>query len=201
MERHLPISFFVDKLSRLLWTNPRIDELSRRLAGRVLAVGITGFNHDLLLQVEPSRMRLLPITSVQADIRITGSTPALLWYLLGLQRQVKDEGDVVITGNATVAQDFQHLFQGIDLDVEERLSATIGDVAAHRIGIQGRKFFDWSRASAESVLFNLGEALQYEWQLMPAKEELEAFARQIGTLRGDVDRMAARLERLRDRIE
>ena len=79
------IRFRIDRLespvNSLLRTNPEFSELTDRLAGRVLAVAITGVPCEIVAMAEPGHVTLLTETEIPPDVRIRGSVPALIAYL------------------------------------------------------------------------------------------------------------------------
>ena len=54
----------------------------------------------------------------------------------------------------------------------------------------------WGRQSADNLSLDLKEYLQEEARLLPSRYEIEEFLDQADTLRDDVERLAARVERL-----
>ena len=105
-------------------------------------------------------------------------------------------GDVDLSGDAATAQRFQKLLDLAQPDIEEELSRVIGDVAAHRIAEIARGVGKWARDARATMGGNIREYLQEESREVPTRYEVERFTQQVGTLRDDVERIAARLKRL-----
>ncbi len=130
------------------------------------------------------------------DVVISGSLVTLARMLQGSGEAAIRNGDVDLTGDAATAQRFQKLLDLAQPDIEEELSRVIGDVAAHRIAEIARGVGKWARAARSTMGGNLREYLQEESREVPTRYEVDRFGQQVGTLRDDVERVAARLSRL-----
>ena len=105
-------------------------------------------------------------------------------------------GEILIEGDATVAQRFSEAMAGLNVDWEEQLSKLVGDPIAHQVGQGVRAVGDWGRRTGETFRTNLKEYLEEESRLLPSRYEVEDFLNRVDTLRDDVERLDARLERL-----
>ena len=130
------------------------------------------------------------------DVVITGSLITLARMLQGSGEAAIRSGDVDLTGDAATAQRFQKLLDLAQPDIEEELSRVIGDVAAHRIAEIARGVGKWARDARSTMGGNIREYLQEESRDVPTRYEVDRFTKQVGTLRDDVERIAARLNRL-----
>ena len=95
-----------------------------------------------------------------------------------------------------LAGDFRRLLVAARPDWEEELSQIIGDVAAHQVGNFFRNFGQWTRQTGDTVARNFGEFLSEESRDVPTDWEVEKFCSDVDTLRDDVDRLLARIDRL-----
>ena len=59
-----------------------------------------------------------------------------------------------------------------------------------------RALADWGRKSSDTLTQDLKEYLQEEGRLVPTAYEVQGFLDRVDTLRDDVERLAARVERL-----
>jgi ubiquinone biosynthesis protein UbiJ len=81
-------------------------------------------------------------------------------------------------------------------DLEDELSKWVGDLPAHALGVAARGAGTWLKRAAAALRMNAAEYLQEESRAMPAPLEAEAFFADVEKLRDDVERAAARLDRL-----
>jgi ubiquinone biosynthesis protein UbiJ len=122
---------------------------------------------------------------------------ALLSMLLSEHREdAVFAGTIRIDGDNRLAQTLGEVFRGLDIDWEEQLSKLLGDTLAHRLMSRARAGGRWAERSGSIARQNLREYLQQEAAVLPSREELTTFLAAVDTLRDDVERLAARVERL-----
>ena len=108
------------------------------------------------------------------------------------------DGSLSLSGDAERADRFQRLLMLAKPDLEEELSGVVGDVAAHRLGEMARGLSRWSRDARRTIGENIREYLQEESRDAPSRYEVDRFTAEVNTLRDDVARVEARLNRLRN---
>jgi ubiquinone biosynthesis protein UbiJ len=106
---------------------------------------------------------------------------------------------VRIEGDSALAQRFGAILADVDIDWEEHLSRLVGDVVAHEVGGAARAARAFGRRTGRTAEQNLREYLQEEARLLPTRYELKELLDAVDVLRDDVERLAARVERLRRR--
>lgn len=181
-------------LNRLLQLDPEAQSRLAELADAVIAIDLDGLGLSVYLQAAANGVRVLSGYDGEPTVRIGGTPLALARHWRG----DKSAGNALtMTGDAAVARQFQTLLTQLDIDWEEQLSRKIGDVAAYQLGRFWRGFRAWSRQSADALLRDSSEYVQYELQALPPRPAVEQFLSAIDTLREDADRLAARIVRLR----
>ena len=104
--------------------------------------------------------------------------------------------EIGIEGNADLASAVQYLFRHLRWDVEEDLSRIFGDVIAHRMVEQGRRFATWNREAAEKLAQNLAEYWIEEQPLLARPADVRQFLACVDQLRDDLARLEKRIEAL-----
>ena len=169
------------------------------LYGKVLCIELRGFDIRLYLVPGPEGIQLLGQYEGEPDATLSGTPLALA--RLGLPgTDSADElfaGGVQISGDTELGQRFGALLKDIDIDWEEQLARVVGDLAAHQVGNVVRGGLRWGAQARESLGLDLKEYLQEELRLLPVRPEIESFLAEVDGLRDDVERLAARVERLR----
>jgi ubiquinone biosynthesis protein UbiJ len=135
------------------------------------------------------------------DAVISGAPWSLARVAYGGDRGALFAGEVEIRGDVTVGQRFEAILRGIDIDWEEQLSRLVGDVAAHQVGKLVRDTMAWGAKSAETLGRDVSEYLQEESRHLPQRDEVDAFLTAVDDLRNDVERLGARIRRLREWTE
>ena len=189
-------------LNRNIQETTPARELCQRLDGKVVAVRVRDTALAMYFKISDEVVVLTTDFESDPDVILTGS-------LLTLARMAGTPGDTEkgaavrdgsldLTGDAYTAQAFQELLGYAKPDIEEELSTVIGDVAAHRAGEIARGVGNWAREARKTLGSNVREYLQEESRDVPSRYEVERFAQQVDSLRDDVARIEARLNRLTD---
>ena len=170
------------------------------LEGKVIALTVSIPEISFYFIAEPPVLHVQSFTDTESDTHIIGSPIALT--KMSMQENNTDDlfsGDVQIHGDTATAQAFQELLSGSGIDWEEHLSHVIGDVAAHSIGRNVRQGRQWATAARDTIEQDVAEYLKNEIQLLPQPDDVRHWLADVDTLRNDVERLAARIQRLRNR--
>lgn len=186
-----------ETINRLLALDPPTQNLLGTLHGKVVAFEITGFDQRIYFVPSPRRLRLFAHLESSPDCIIRGS-------LLSLARLGRAEdksgqlfsGDVEILGDTALAHHFGRALSHLDIDWEEHLSRLVGDIPAHWLGTRGQHIAQWATGAHQTLERDLGEYIQEEKPLVPTPSEVHEFSTDVERLRDDVERLAARLDRL-----
>jgi ubiquinone biosynthesis protein UbiJ len=172
-------------------------EMCKKLSGTSVAVRVRDSAISAIFIIGDDALDVVSVSTEDPDVAISGS-------LITLARMAGDsgasairDGSLDLTGDAELADQFRQLLSYARPDVEEELSAFVGDVAAHRLGELARGAARWGRDARSTMGANIREYLQEESRDTPSRYDVEKFAASVDTLRDDVDRVEARINRLR----
>ncbi len=146
--------------------------------------------------------RLLPtdrqvhIAAIQeadhADLEVIARSDALLAVL-------SDKASLVdrleVKGDVELLKHLEELVKGCRPDVEDRLAAVLGDVAARQLCRCGRASGTLTVRVAHKFIEDLGEYL-HEHELATRIEETEGFINAVDELRDRIEHLAARVRKL-----
>jgi ubiquinone biosynthesis protein UbiJ len=183
-------------LNRNIQDSTPARDLCSELSGTVVAVRVRDtalaayFIIDEVLEVATS-------SSEEPDVVITGSILTLAKMAGQSGEAAIRDGSLDLTGDAETAGLFQRLLSLAKPDIEEELSGIVGDAAAHQLGEFARSVGRWGRGARSTMGANIREYLQEESRNAPSRNEVDKFSADVSTLRDDVDRVEARLNRLR----
>lgn len=166
------------------------------LAGRRLGIVLDGPDVELVLAAEPGRLRLRRAAAATADVTVAGTPLALLEALRAGKSGLVGRREIVVTGDVPVLESFNELLRHLRPDLEELLADVVGDIVAHEAVRVAAAVGDWGRRALTALALNSGEYLQEESRSLPARHEVEAFARDVEAVRDAVERVAARLRHL-----
>ena len=172
-------------------------ELCEKLDGTVVAIRVRNTALATWFLVHTEGLELTTECDAEPDVLITGS-------LITLARMAGEpgvaalrDGSLELIGDAQLADDFQQLLEYAKPEIEEELSGVVGDVAAHRLGEIARGVSNWTRSAGSTMGANIREYLQEESRDAPSRYEVERFTDNVNALRDDVDRLEARINRLK----
>ncbi len=183
-------------LNRNIKESTPARELCEQLSGTIVAIRVRDTALAAYFIISDDALSLTSKQQDDPDVVISGS-------LITLARMAGDSGEAAVrdgsldlTGDADLANQFQQLLSFAKPDLEEELSGVVGDVAAHRLGEFARGLGRWGRDARSTMGANIREYLQEESRDTPSRYEVERFSNNLNTLRDDVDRIEARLNRL-----
>ena len=168
--------------------------LCQQLEGRTFALQTGIAKLDVFFAVHNGKLQVLPGQPEDADATLIGS-PLMLARLAGEDPQaIIRSGDVSISGDTEIAEDFQTLLFLMRPDFEEELSRFTGDIVAHEIGNGIRSFKNWLRRADTSFTRSMGEYLNEESRVLVGAAELEEFYTEVDDLSSAVDRADAKFK-------
>ena len=191
----------VNALNKNIPEITRARELCTQLNGTTVAVRVSNTALAAYFSIGEDSIALTSSSEHDPDVCIDGSLLTLARMAgTGDAGAIRD-GSLTLTGDAETAQAFSELLTAARPDLEEGLSSIVGDAAAHSLGEVSRGMRRWARDARTTMGGNIREYLQEESRDLPSRYEVERFAAELGTLRDDVDRLAAKVGRLLERSD
>jgi ubiquinone biosynthesis protein UbiJ len=167
------------------------------IQGRVILIELDGFGTRLYVIPGRTELQLYGGYAGEPDCVLRGTPLALA--RMGISHRKEDQlfsGEVRIKGDTHLAHAFGDFLAKVEVDWEEQLSRLVGDTAAHQVGSRVRDIERWGRRTGDILTEDLKEYLQEEARLLPTRYEVQAFLDDVDLLRDDLERLAARVERL-----
>lgn len=183
-------------LNRNISESTPARELCVKLSGTVVAIRVADTALAAYFVIDDDALDIVTATTKDPDVIISGSLITLASMAGQSGMTAIRDGSLDLSGDAELAGQFQQLLSSARPDIEEELSAIVGDVAAHRLGEFARGLGRWGREARSTMGANIREYLQEESRDVPSRYEVEKFSADVGALRDDVDRTEARLNRL-----
>ncbi len=186
----------VSILNRNIGETTRARELCKRLDGKSIAVRVRDSGLSASFRFHESVLELRSGSETEPDAVITASLLSLARLAGKTDDSLVGDDSFELSGDAKAVRMFRELLSSARPDAEEELSRIVGDAAAHRLGELARGLESWSRDARSTMGANIREYLQEESRDAPSRYELDRFAEDLHTLRDDVERAAARMDRL-----
>lgn len=188
-------------INRGIGLSSTAQAMAAALDGKALDVRLDGTPLALRLTARDGQLRLSGIGEGSAAATLAGSPLAMLRLLGGDPQQLIREGEVRMTGDTDVANQFRDLLHMARPDLEDELAKLVGDPLAHQFGTLARGFADFGLRTAESVSRSFGEYFTEERRTLPTRTEAQEFFRDVDRVTNDVERAEARVARLQERLK
>jgi ubiquinone biosynthesis protein UbiJ len=185
-------------LNRNIRESTPARELCGELSGALIAVRVRDTALAAYFDVGDDILNVVAATTKEPDVIIEGSLLTLARMAGSSRESAIRDGSLSLSGDAEIANRFQQLLEIAKPDLEEELAGVVGDIAAHRLGEFARGLGNWGRAARSTMGENIREYLQEESRDAPSRYEVERFSTDVSTLRDDVARIEARLNRLQE---
>lgn len=171
------------------------------LEGKVVTLELRGISLTVQMLFIDKTIQLKWDDFSEADLTIRGTPLNLIHLSLAPdQRQRFFAEDVVLEGNIELAQQVFAIFDELEIDWEEYISKWTGDVPAYQAGRFLRDLKRVGLRIRKTVSYNLNEYLHEEINFFPPVEQLENFFHDVDELRMDVDRLDARIQKLKESV-
>ncbi|HYD93742.1 MAG TPA: SCP2 sterol-binding domain-containing protein [Noviherbaspirillum sp.] len=115
-----------------------------------------------------------------------------------LQNREHAFSHVQIEGDADFANTVSQLAETLRWEAEEDLARLIGDVAAVRVAGGARAALDAAKSTQRKLAENLAEFFLEEQPLLVRPQAVADFSSEVARLRDDVERLAKRIEKLKE---
>src|SRR5690606_4313705 len=98
---------------------------------QVLAITVTAPEFTIYVTPDEDGLRLMGHWEGEVHTQLRGSLPALMQLARNERTSFADSG-VEVIGNSGLLVDLQRLLKHVDIDWEEALSQSLGDVVGHQ---------------------------------------------------------------------
>jgi ubiquinone biosynthesis protein UbiJ len=188
-------------INRGIGQSSTAQAMAAALDGKTLDVRLEGTPLTLRLAASDGLLRVTAPGELPATALLAGTPLAMIRLLSGDPQGLIREGEVQMSGDTDVANQFRDLLHMARPDLEEELSKVVGDPLAHHLGNMAREFRDLGERTVKSISRSFGEYLTEERRTLPTAAEAAEFYRDVDQAANDVERVEARLALLRERLK
>jgi ubiquinone biosynthesis protein UbiJ len=187
-------------LNRLLDDQSSSQSLEQ-ITGKCIHLLVSDIEFAVFLTVAGREINLLTEYDGEPDVKISGTASEIFTYLLSTRnKDSKIRSRLEISGDITLAQDFQGIMKNLDIDMEEYLSIYTGDFAAHKIGNILKSTSDYLKYASRKIKQDINEYLVFEKNVVISESEINEFLNEVDILRDDVERLKVRVDKLTNDI-
>lgn len=206
-ELFLPVLAGIETaINSILALDPATLDALARFQGKVIAMELEAKAKTPLmtLYLLPGKSGVIVLSQYagEADTTLAGTPLALAKMSLASKVGGPDASDVLFSGEVNIrgdielGQSFKRVLDKMEIDWEEHLSQITGDIVAYNVGNSLRQFGSWWKQSATTLAQDAAEFLQQEDARLPLDTEMQEFTQAVDTIRDDVERLQARIQRL-----
>ncbi len=189
-------------LNHALAQDPEVLPQLDALQDRRIHLHLTDLNQHFTILFDQQKIHLSGLqsqetdeTANQPDLHISGRSIALL--KLRSDPDALFSADISIKGDIQFAKTLQDLLADFDFDWEQQLAQVTGDTLAHPIANGIQSFHRWASQTTHDFTLDIAEYLREESRILPDASEVNSFMKGVDKIRGDMDRLEARINRLK----
>jgi len=188
-------------INRGIGLSSTAQAMTAALDGKTLDVRLDNTPLAVRLAARDGKILVSTPGELPAAAMLAGTPIAMIRLLAGDPQALIREGEVRISGDTDVANQFRDLLHMARPDLEEELAKLVGDPFAHELSNMAREMLDWGQRTVRSVSRSFGEYLTEERRTLPTAAEVAEFYRDVDRTANDVERAEARLALLRERLK
>ena len=186
--------------NKLLALDPDAKQGLKRLQGKRLVINLTDVNQRIALAIS-EQVDVLALQELPEGDDLTCVVTTRLAVLPKLKEasqltQLIKAGELEVSGELAIAQQFSAVMNSLDIDWEEQLAQHTGDVIANQVFSIARSFGQQLKRFGDKSSLIIGSALTDEKQLAAHKLAVLHFSDEVSRLRDDAERLESRLSRL-----
>lgn len=163
-------------------------------SGQAVAFELREFDATFYMLFSDRRLLLQQTYRHKVDLTISGTVTSFAKLASSQHGTLPTE--VTMAGSVQLAQQLQSLFASLRLDWQSLLTMLCGKPLATGIAVTADKGQAWLKYAAHRWQLNATEFIQQELRVLPCRESVDHFCRQVDNLRHRIARLEARLQPL-----
>jgi ubiquinone biosynthesis protein UbiJ len=195
MIKSLLLSNLEKTINRFISLDPFAAKNQTPLVGKVVCFTFTDLAQSFYMCFSDQQINLQSYCQGKPDLTISGTLSSFL-KMASNKKNGTLPNDMDISGNAQLAQQFQHFFNGIDIDWEEHLSHFTGDTIATEAGKFLKSARSFMKKTVHSLAMDAKEFVEEEQRVIPSKHKVESFCHEVDSLRHGIARLETRLKKI-----
>lgn len=188
-------------VNKALAYDPATQAKVQGLTGKVLALHFQQPDFSIFVRFE-NGIELLSRYEYDADAALSGPLSAFINLARHDDKHAAlMQSDIQIQGSSQLALSLADLASQLDIDYEAMLAELTGPVAAHIIGKNLRSVGSWLKNAGDKFKQDSVEFVRDELKVAPHKLEGETRFSQIHKLKLDTERLEARIQMLKQKLQ
>ncbi len=189
---------------------PQRESVFEDIAGKSIHVTTHLPSCDFIVQCRDTDIALypgpFPVSEIAADVQLSGSTPALVFFALEQQSITladavdNHDGPVKISGDQEFLSTLRKRLQHLDIDWEALTASLLGDIPAHLLAESVRKGKAWQDQTISRSADSMENYFRHEWASSPLQRAASQISDTLIELGGDRKQLQTRLDALKSRF-
>ena len=187
----------IEKINKFISLAIENSNLERQdfssLDGKNILIILSNTSTVINIKIRGETIILQEINEEEIDLSLEGSPIAFINYF----NNVDTDSSIKISGAASLAENFSNLASKINIDWEQIIADyTNDDIAYYSVKIS-ESLKQKSNEVKESITRNLKEYIRDETDIIPSKESINSYIRDVDTLRNKIEMIDAKLKRVK----
>ena len=177
---------------------PQCQQSLFALEGKIIVIDITDIKPVFNITFIGSEIQWLTVEQAQkSDVKISGNIKSFLALAKATDKQqAMMSEEFNIQGNTQTMMLLQNFMAKFVIDIEGLAAGFIGDIPSHHLTSSARQIFTWFTDVNESFVAASKNYLQNESNWVVNSYDIKDYCQQVNTIRNNVDRLEARINRL-----
>ncbi len=185
------------QLNNVLPLDPLTLKKLGELSGTVVDVQCSEPEFQCYFFLDKTGIRLAGYYEGEVDTGLRGSLVTLADMVAHRDHPLDKVPGLETWGSADTLHNLSHIHQSVEFDWEAALCKVFGDIGGHMLA-QGLSFASEQTAKVRTLAVNNLEGyLQEELQLLPSRNEVEAFALDVAELKSAIDALGESINPLK----
>ena len=163
------------------------------LRGKYISIILSNTSTVINLTIVENTFILIEDTGVESDLILEGSPIGFLNYI----NNIGEDHSIKISGKAALAENFSSIMSKINVDWEQIISEYTSD----SVGFYSAKiynFFNHKKIEIEeSLVRNIKEYVRDETDIIPSKESINNYIKDVDSLRNKIELVDAKLKKIK----
>lgn len=191
------IELFELATNHALEHDQRTMQRLQQLQGKSMALHIKTIEQSITVSPCPEGVELSREIPENVDVTLTATPSAMLKISRdGMEQADLQPGDLEISGDPIIGQRFAKIIAELNIDWQTLLAEQIGDSPARVVSMAAEQTRDFVQQSRSQLHTRFIHFIQQELDVTVEQDEVNQFLDNVDSLRGDAERLAARIKRL-----
>lgn len=187
--------------NKTLEHDPQTLERLKKLQGKTMTLNIKSIGQSLSISPRKEGLEFSQNRSANVDVTLSATLGAMIKISRdGIENAELEPGELEIAGDPIVGQRFAQVIADLNIDWDALLVEHIGESPAKIVSYasqQAREFADDSKIKLKEFISTL---IKEDMGVVADKHAVEEHLDDVDTLRADVDRLHARLQRIKAKL-